>query len=357
MKIGILGFGLIGGSIAKALKNKTEVEIVAYSRSEQPLINGVNEGVLSGYSTTDIGIFNGCRYIFICTPVDRIPGYVEQLVKTVGKDCIFTDVGSTKYEIYKRMSQLHGIKFIAGHPMAGSEKTGFAAASEHLYENAYYIISPNDNITDDELSEFIGLVKAMGALPLSIDPKHHDFVVAAVSHVPHIIASALVNTVRSLDDERQLMHTVAAGGFKDITRIASSSPEVWSSICFENKDEILKVMSEFAKVFDSYRSNIEAEDKTELYDRFDTAKHYRDTFTQKRTTDDYHSLLVDIEDVQGILAQIVTLLSSSGVDIKNIGIVNNREYADGVLQIVFARKEDLETSAKLLERRGYKYYR
>lgn len=357
MKIGILGFGLIGGSIAGALKSKTDIEIVAYSRSEQPLIDGKKCGILSEYSTTDLGIFKGCRFIFVCTPVDLIPEYVKKLSDEIGKDCIFTDVGSTKYEIYKQMEQLEDIKFIAGHPMAGSEKTGFSAANEHLYENAYYIIAPNKNITDSELNEFTELVQTMGALPLGIDPKHHDFVVAAISHVPHIIASALVNTVKELDDEKQLMHTVAAGGFKDITRIASSGPEIWSSICFENKEEILKVMDAFEHTMSVYRNDIADNNKKDLYGLFETAKNYRDTFTPKRSNDNYHSLLVDIEDVQGILAKIVTLLSNSGADIKNIGIVNSREYSDGVLQIVFAKKEDMEKSAGLLKAEGYKLYK
>ncbi|MBO5561512.1 MAG: prephenate dehydrogenase/arogenate dehydrogenase family protein [Firmicutes bacterium] len=352
-KIGILGFGLIGGSIAKALKGKADV--VAYSRSEQPLKDGLADGSISAYSNTDLEVFKGCKYVFLCTPVDLIPDYAQKLVGIVDKDCIFTDVGSTKGEIFRRMNKLDGIKFIAGHPMAGSEKTGYSAASAHLYENAYYIIAPNKNVNSAELDGFTELVRIIGAIPLYIEPEHHDFVVAAISHVPHIIASALVNTVRRLDSDT-LMHTVAAGGFKDITRIASSSAEVWSSICFENRDEILKVTDKFIEVLQNYRKDIENKDYDELFARFENAKNYRDSFAPKRSTDNYHSLIVDVEDVPGIIASIATLLSSHGISIKNIGILNSREYADGVLKIDFDREEYMKTSAALLKDAGYKLY-
>ncbi|MBQ8942807.1 MAG: prephenate dehydrogenase [Firmicutes bacterium] len=353
IKIGIIGFGLIGGSIARALKARADVETVAMSRSEAPLKDGVSEGVLAAYSLDDFSIFAGCKYIFVCTPVDKIPEYVEKLLPVIDKDCIITDVGSTKYGIYRSMQAFDGIKFIAGHPMAGSEKTGFSAADEHLYENAYYILAPNENVTPAELEDFKGLVRLMGALPLEIDPKHHDHIVAAISHVPHIIASALAATVKQLDDDKELMHTIAAGGFKDTTRIAASSPEIWTSICFENRDEILKVADSFIEIFKRYRDDVANNAKDDFYARFEDAKNYRDTFSGKRGTDNYHTLRVDIVDEQGVLAKIVALLSLNGVDIKNIGITNSREYAGGVLQMDFDKKEHRDKGADVLKAAGY----
>ena len=353
LKIGIIGFGLIGGSIARAVKSRAQADTVALSRSEGPLKDGVSQGVLSDYSLDDFSIFKDCKYIFICTPVDLIPQYVEKLLPFIGKDCIITDVGSTKYKIYKRMQAFKDIKFIAGHPMAGSEKTGFSAANEHLYENAYYILAPNENITAEEFEDFKKLVSLIGAIPLQIDPKHHDHIVAAVSHVPHITASALAAVVKQLDGEDRLMHTIAAGGFKDTTRIAASSPEIWTSISFENRDEILSVAERFVDVFKQYCADIENNDKKAFYEKFDDASRYRDTFAVKRRTDNYHTLLMNIADEQGVLAKIVSLLSQNGADIKNIGIVNSREYAGGVLQIVFESKEQRDKSAALLKQAGY----
>ena len=352
-KIGIIGFGLIGGSIARALKAKAGFDIAALSRSARPLEAGAAEGILSAWSTDDMSIFKGCKYIFICTPVDLIPSYVERLLPVIDKDCIITDAGSTKYGIYKSMQAFKGLKFIAGHPMAGSEKTGFFAANEHLYENAFYILAPNENITPEERKAFKKIVMLMGAIPLEIDPKRHDHIVAAVSHVPHIVASALAATVKSLDGEDELMHTIAAGGFKDTTRIAASGPETWTSICFENRSEILNVTDRFIEILSKYRNDILNNDKDSFYARFDDASQYRATFAGKRDTDNYHTLFIDIADEQGILAKIVTLLSQNGVNIKNIGIRNSREYAGGVLQIAFDKKEYSDKSARLLREAGY----
>lgn len=350
-KIGIIGLGLIGGSIAKCLREKTEYDIAAMSRSEQPLIDAMENGDISKYSLTDIGIFRDCDIVFICTSVDKIPSYVERLIPVIKKDCIITDVGSTKEVIYNEMLKYKGINFIGGHPMAGSEKTGYKSAKAHLFENAYYILTPNKNITDKMLSSMIDIVNVLGAIPLVLDPSYHDYTVAAISHVPHIMAAALVNTVRDLDDENHYMHSLAAGGFKDITRIASSSPEVWTSICDDNRDKILKVLSKL-------RENIESAEQAisegrSIYDFFDSARKYRNTFNSRKSALTQYEIGVDITDKPGAIAVIAVILSHNNINIKNIGIVNSRDYSEGALQIIFSEKEDMERAVCILKSMNY----
>lgn len=356
-KIGIIGLGLIGGSVAKAIKTRLNYDIVAFNRSEQSLIQAYNDGVISEYSTNDMSIFKACNIVFVCTAVDLIPQYVEKLLPYIDADCIITDVGSTKAEICKKMEQFKDIKFIGGHPMAGSEQTGYKAAKEFLYENAYYILTPNKNITDEELNEFTNIVQAIGAIPLYASPKEHDYMVAGVSHVPHIIAAALVNTVESLDNKDRLMHSIAAGGFKDITRIASSSPQVWGSICFDNREEILKVMSAFKDILNNYEKAIYQNDM-KIYDYFENAREYRNSFPSKAciTADKAFEVYVDITNTTGALAKIVTLLSDNSINIQNIGIVNNREYSAGVLHISFDNNKAKEQAISVLERENYTVY-
>ena len=156
--------------------------------------------------------------------------------------------------IYDEMLKFKDIHFIGGHPMAGSEKTGYKSAKAHLFENAFYILTPTPNVTKDMVDKMTELVKATGAVPIVLDPDYHDYTVAVISHMPHIIASALVNTVEELDDDNCYMHSLAAGGFKDITRIASSSPEVWSSIC-SDKGKILSVLKKFKKILNLLKKN------------------------------------------------------------------------------------------------------
>lgn len=356
-KIGIVGLGLIGGSIAKAIKSRLNYEIVAFNRSEASLIQAYEEGVINQYSTTDMSIFKGCSIVYVCTSVDLIPEYVEKLIPYIDSSCIITDVGSTKGEICKKMKKFKNIRFIGGHPMAGSEQTGYKAAKEFLYENAYYILTPNENITQEELNEFTEIVRAIGAIPLHVSPQEHDYMVAAVSHVPHIIAAALVNTVESLDSKDRLMHSIAAGGFKDITRIASSSPQVWSSICFDNRDEILKVLNAFKAILDNYEKAI-YNNSNEIFDYFENAREYRNSFASKAciTADKAFEVYVDITNTTGILAKIVTLLSNNSINIQNIGIVNNREYSAGILHISFDNHKAKEQAIQVLEKENYTVY-
>jgi prephenate dehydrogenase len=222
---GFIGLGLIGGSIARSLKTiQPDCRITAYSRSRAPLEHALSDGsidvIADNISREYFGI---CDYIFLCTPVKYISSYLEQLAQCIGSNCIITDVGSVKGYVHESVEAL-GLtaSFIGGHPMAGSEKTGYDNSDASILRGAYYFITPTKDSPDDRLTEYEGLVRAMGAIPVITDCQTHDHTVAAISHLPHLVASSLVNLVKDSDNPEQLMKLVAAGGFKDITRIASS---------------------------------------------------------------------------------------------------------------------------------------
>ena len=340
--IGIIGLGLIGGSLAKCFRARiNHVKIVAVNRSEQSLIDAKAEGVIDDYSLNDMSIFSDCDIVFVCTSVDKIPHYAEKLLPYIKKDCIITDVGSTKKVIYNEMLKFKDINFIGGHPMAGSEKTGYKSAKEHLFENAFYLLTPNENISDKMLEDMTYLAKLTGAVPLILNPDCH------------IIASALVNTVKELDDENKYMHALAAGGFKDITRIASSSPEVWSSICNDNREKILEVLSVFRKNIEKIEAELKHKDS--LYSFFDEAKDYRDTFASRTSHAIYsqYEIYVDVTDHPGAIATVATLLSVNNINIKNIGIINSRDYSEGALQIVFDEASHKDKAAEILKSMNY----
>lgn len=358
--VGIIGLGLIGGSIAKAIKRYDGYSIKAFNRSKQSIDLALADKVIDVGSTVDLSIFSDCDIIFVCTPVDLIPVYVEKLIPIIKKDCIITDVGSTKSSIYNEMLKFGGkINYIGGHPMAGSEQTSYKAAKPFLLDNAYYVLTPAPDTQKKHIDKITQLVELMGAVPIVINPAEHDYTVAAISHVPHIIAAALVNTVKALDGEKQLMHALAAGGFKDITRIASSSPEVWSSICFDNKDYILQITESFKQQLDTFAQAISDGSKSStLSENFALARDYRNSFSSKEASSyaTNFELYVDTVDKPGIIACVATILSFNGINIKSIGVINNREYADGILQLVLESKEDKEKSHKLLTQMNYTVY-
>lgn len=360
LKIGIIGLGLIGGSLAKALKFRCNLSnIVAYNRNEDVLKTAFADGVIDQYTTKINNVFQGCDIVFICTPVNTIFEFVKELLPYISKNCIVSDVGSTKSNIYQQIATLkNSVSYIGGHPMTGSERFRYSASKEHLFENAYYIVTPGEHATKHQIELYSNLLKNIGAIPVVMSPQKHDFVVASISHVPHIIASALVNTVQRLDTSEKYMHLLAAGGFKDITRIASSSPEMWEGICLENKEEILTVLESLESVISSVKENIKDSKKEEIHSYFDTARIYRDSFINV-TPNSFvkrYEIAVDILDRPGSIAIITVLFSSNNINIKNMSIINNREQEKGVLYVAFDKEEDRQKSIRLLEEMNFEVY-
>ncbi|MEY8320626.1 prephenate dehydrogenase [Lachnospiraceae bacterium 46-61] len=356
-KIGIVGLGLIGGSLAKAFRNRTSVKtIVAYNRHEDVLLEAKKQCIIDEYATEITDIFTNCDIIFICTPVQNMIEYVTKLIPFVSKNCIISDVGSTKWELYQKMKQYTDkFMYIGGHPMTGSERFRYNASKEHLFENAYYILTPDETVSEQTIHDFSELIRSIGAIVVTLSPKEHDYIVASISHVPHIIASALVHNVKNLDTPNQYMHLLAAGGFKDITRIASSSPDMWQGICMENKQQILNVLCCFEKVIQNIREKLSEEQYQYVYDYFDEARIYRDSFcsiTPKSFVKRYE-ITVDVIDRPGSIAIIAVLFSSHGINIKNMSIVNNREQQQGALYFAFDTEEDRQKSITLLRELNY----
>lgn len=359
-KVGIIGLGLIGGSLAKAFKNRLKIQtIVAVNRNQDVLIDAYNEGVIDGYSTTVNEIFADCDIVFICTPVNTIAGFAEKLSQYISPNCIVSDVGSTKGHIYDEMKAFSDkFIYIGGHPMTGSEKYRYNASKEHLFENAYYILTPAENAPLGTVEEFKKALSSLGAIPVIVSPYQHDYIVASISHVPHIVASALCNSVCIMDTPQKHMKFLAAGGFKDITRIASSSPDMWGSICFENKHEILNALENLENVIADVRKSIQNDDKEAVKEYFDHARMYRDSFSAATpgTFVKRYEIVIDVLDKPGSIAIIAVLFSSNNINIKNMSIVNSREHECGVLQISFDSEEQRAKSIKLLKEMNYEVY-
>lgn len=358
LTIGFVGLGLIGGSIAKALRIKhPEATFIAYNRSKSSLVEAMADGTIN-YAMDSIGpAFSECDIIFLCAPVSVNIHCLEQLKPLLKPTCILTDVGSVKTTMHEAIDAMGLSKyFIGGHPMAGSEKTGYSNSKVHLLENAYYILTPGEGTTNSMVDTMVSIVNDIHALPVTLDYKEHDRVTAAISHLPHIIAFTLVNLVRESDNVEGLMRMLAAGGFKDITRIASSSPEMWQQICDENKTQILEMLNLYVSRMNEMGKAIENNDANMLLKSFGSAKDYRDDIPQshaKSVLKQAHEIFVDLIDESGAIATIATILATNGISIMNIGIVHNREFQEGVLHIEFYDGESAEKATELLKRFHY----
>ncbi len=357
---GFIGLGLIGGSIARALREKLpHTRIIAYDINQDTLQTAKDAGIADITTTAIDNNFSTCDYLFLCAPVQKNDANLAAVKNILSPQCLLTDVGSVKTDIHRAINEagLNG-QFIGGHPMAGSERVGFINSKSMLLENAYYILTPTKEVPAPKVQEYKELVQTLGAIPMVLSHEQHDYVTAAVSHLPHIIASSLVNLVRDHDSNEGIMKMIAAGGFKDITRIASSSAVMWQQICLTNTDNISALLTAYIDSLCAIRQQLDSRNDEALYELFDSARIYRDSFISAASgpIKASYSITIDIADEPGALASIATILALNNISIKNIGIVHNREAEGGVLRIEFYQEDSIEKAKSILQGKGYTIY-
>lgn len=360
-KIGFLGLGLIGGSIAKAIRKRhPAIEIIANDPNTASLVMACEEGVIRNRSPLPLSVFGQCDLIFLCAPVGINISYLGELKCLIGPETVITDVSSVKGDIRKAVTE-QGLSanFIGGHPMAGAESIGYENAKDHLLENAYYLITHTNDILPDRVRVFSSFIKSLGAKIMLMNPREHDYATAAISHLPHIISASLVNFVQAADDDSNTLKAIASGGFRDITRISSSSPLMWEHICLTNREQILALLDAYRRQLDQFQEQITQGNGDKIRSLFAEAKEYRDSLPirGKGALPDIYEFYCDLIDEVGGIASIASILSADRINIRNIGIVHNREFTDGVLKIEFYEEDAMERAMQLLTARHYTIHR
>jgi len=359
--ISIIGLGLIGGSLAKAFRRwDKNLQIYAVDSCTSSLKRAVSEGIIdSGFGECCYEIWNS-DIIFICTPIRKTLQFITELSVNIREDCIITDVASTKGEICHYIESLEKPPiFIGGHPMAGTEKSGYSNAFAHLFENAYYALTPTKTSTETAINMMQTLLSGIGAIPIIVSPEKHDLITGCISHVPHIIASALVTLAGSNENDTGLIKLLAAGGFKDITRIASSNPTMWENVVLSNSSIVVDLLENYKKIVDEMISNIKSSNNKEIYHFFDNAKAFRDSFstTAVGLIPRNFELIADIKDEPGIIGKIATLLGNNEINIKNINVSNSREFEQGCLIITLSDQNNTDRAFEILSNSSYKVFR
>lgn len=278
MKIGFVGLGLIGGSIAKAIReNHKDAIIVAYDIYGKLLDLALTDGTINKACYEIDDNFDGCDYIFLCAPVTSNEENLKEVISYCSPSTVLTDVGSTKGNIHKALDAIgfDGV-FIGGHPMAGSEKYGYDYSSSSIIKGAYYVLTPGKNSTEEQINDYAKLVESIGCRPTIMDMKLHDTATGVISHIPHVISASLVHFLINHDNDKQTMKTLAAGGFRDVTRTASSSVKMWEDICLANNDIICELLDDYIEELKDIRATMASKDKAEIAKFFSDAKEYRD---------------------------------------------------------------------------------
>ena len=273
---GFIGLGLIGGSIARGLRRAyPDCIITAHSRTPDNILPALDDGTIDFIADDIDGHFRECDVCFCCTPVLNMPDVFRSLKSVVSENCIITDVGSVKSYV-QAVAEETGISssFIGGHPMAGSEKSGYANASRSILKNRVYILTPSENTPDDKLDMLKNIIENLGCKVMITDPTEHDRAVAGISHMPHLASATLADCIRK-EDENGLMKKLAGPGFLDTTRISASSPEVWTQICTANKGFILESLDKYIKELEQLRESLSEDDLNEIGRLFTDGGNYR----------------------------------------------------------------------------------
>jgi prephenate dehydrogenase len=278
-RLAVIGVGLIGGSFARVLREKGAVaEVVGIGRGEANLKRGVELGVLDSYSL-DLGEgVRGADLVFVATPVCSIPAVVAEMAPFLSPGCIVTDGGSVKEFVVSACEPLmpQGTFFVGGHPIAGTEHSGVEASFSTLYQGKRCIVTPTERTDPAALDKVVELWKIAGSSVPLMDPVQHDRMVAAISHLPHMVAYSLVNAVDGYDRFGGELLAFSAGGFRVFTRIASSDPVMWRDIALTNREAILETMDFFSGYLSRLRELVAAGDASGLEEFFRNSKQKRD---------------------------------------------------------------------------------
>lgn len=358
-RVVLVGCGLIGGSLALAFKeNGLAGRIVGVDRSPEVLQLALDLGVIDTASELEEAVTDA-DLIVLATPVLETVRQLELLSSLPLKEgCVITDAASTKRKICHTAETLlpTHVHFVGGHPMAGSEKSGVQAAHSRLFENAVYVLAVTEQTDPVALQKMTDLLLGIRSQVLPLAPDEHDQVVAAISHIPHVVAAQLVDLVADLGQRNPLYSKLAAGGFRDVTRIASGSPVMWTDIVATNQDVIRRLLQRWIDETEELIRFIDDQRTQEIQQFFTRTRDWRDALPAraKGAARNYYECTVYVEDRPGIIAEIATILGNHRVNLRNIGILENREESNGQLLLSFATQKDWEDGIRLLLEHTYR---
>lgn len=345
----IAGVGLIGGSIGLGIRHRFLAhKVIGLDRDPLALEAAKGLGAIDEEQLNVGDWLSEADLVILASPARTLISSANSMRPFLRQDAILTDVGGVKADIVNALSDL---RFVGGHPMAGSEKIGVVNAYAGLLENAIWVLTPSEATDEKAHSQVRDLVKHLGAKPIEVAPDQHDRLVAAVSHVPYLTAVALTHLI-SKDHDRDMMMLLAAGGFRDLTRVASGSPRMSRDMVVGNKDAVKKTLLSFA---DELKGMAELlEDPEEMLLQAENAKHSRDSFpiVKRSLLPARYEVVIAVPDKSGELAKITKALGDANVNIKDIEVLGIRE-AGGAVRLAFDDEAQMQEGIKALTEVGY----
>lgn len=354
----IIGTGLIGGSLGIRLRERHLVgEVIGSDRDISSLEAACERGAVDECASSPLEAVKGADLVILAVPVLSTEAVIKEIAPALTPGIVVTDVGSTK-KIVMETARKHippGVWFIGGHPMAGSEESGIKGADPALLENAIYVLTPDSQAPPGVTERLFRLIEMAGAQPILLKADRHDSLAALVSHLPHMAAAALVESA-ALAGEDELVRTLAAGGFRDTTRVALGNPEIWRDICISNRAALAGVIKNFSDSLASLRHMLEQGDTDALEQYFIHTREFRRSVPHRGRgiLPDIFELVVLVPDTPGVIGRLAGLLGEAGINISSIEILHVRELAGGSILIGFREEKQRQEALELLKRKGYR---
>ena len=357
--VAILGLGLMGGSLGLAIKQAAlAVRVIGFDRDERVRARALELGAITHTAESLPQAVADAELIFIATPVRSIPAVFAEAAALMKTDSIVTDVGSTKAGLVEQVGELvpAGVHFIGGHPVAGSEKEGIDAATADLYSGCLWILTPTEATSTAAYGRLVRFLTALECRVLALDPRRHDEALALTSHLPQLVSSTLMGFASDVANAGEGLPLLTAGGFKDMTRIAGSSPDLWVDIIRENRPALLGLVRRFQEAFGLAAVYVERGDWEGLRDWLGEARVARRSLAAKPglAPAELVELLISVTDRPGVLSEITTTVGEAGVNIEDLNIVHSAEGGRGVIHLSVSGREGAGSAQSALEKKGYR---
>lgn len=351
--VAVLGTGLIGGSVALGLRRAGRTT-VGYDRDLGVLQEGLGRGAFETVADSPGAAVRGAELVVIAAPVNQTETLCASIRGELSPEAVVTDVGSAKGEVVAACEPLLGGRFVGGHPMAGSERHGIRAADPDLFQDAWWIVTPTPTTSSAAYRRVSALASTLGARPVALHPVDHDRLLARLSHLPQLVSSALVAAAVASEDKQSLLG-LAAGGFRDVTRIASSDPALWVTILRANREAVLEALDEYAGGLRDLRELLARRDYEELERRLERSRAARrDLFGKPEMHDVPVALSMPVLDRPGVLAEVTTAAGALGANIEDLRIVHSTEGGRGRLELMVAGEAPAEKLLLALTELGYR---
>lgn len=354
----IIGLGLIGGSLAKSLKIDSNNYIIGFDSDLQTVEFARKNNIIDASCEDITASAQEADIIILGTPISETIAFIGKLDQVpFDHEVIVTDVSSVKTPIMNKAKLMmnENINFIGGHPMAGSHKRGVTASKEHLFENAIYVLSPTENCSSQSVDELKDVLRIVNSNFIVLPANDHDEMTGVISHFPHLIASSLVHQARKWQNTHAYIPELAAGGFRDITRIASSNPDLWQDIFYHNRNKMSQLLEDWIAEMNELKDLIDHNNRNEMTAYLKQAKEYRDGLgaSKKGAIPSFYDIFVDVRDQPGAISSVAQVLAQEEISIKNLQILEIREGITGVLRLSVPTKEAQQSSRNILQKRGY----